>query len=578
MSLFEDASLVMIPSGYKAGKVYSIKPSNGDGDFDFTRASAATRVNEQGLIEKERGNLLTYSNDFSNAAWSKTRITITGGQADKDGGTDAFLLNSTATAQSSVIIQYYVSSDVATRSVYAKAGSVNFIALFTTNNQSAYFDLSNGTIGTTTSGIIYAKIESAGNGWYRCSIAVNNEDNIYIFLSQSNGSTSTNTGDNIYIQDAQLEEGLVARDYIETTTTAVYEGITDNVPRLDYTDASCPALKLEPQRTNLVTQSEYFDDAAWTKQTGVTIVPNSATSPDGYQNADLLYSTTGANKRIYQTAAISSGASYTFSVFAKSAGKDFVFFVDIDNVQNTIWFNLSNGTFSTPVEGTATMVDYGNGWYRCSLTTTSTSTTGFSYFGVSDTSGSVTFTESGTDGVLFYGAQLEAGYLTSYIPTYGTSVTFASDSCTKTGASDLIGQTEGTLFVEASALSNEPTNKRISLSDGTNANRVTLNFALDVIGFVVVVNNVASVSTAHTISPNINHKIAFAYKENDFVAYIDGTQVITDTSGSTFSGALNSFRFSDGQAGVSLFAGNTKQTLLFKTRLSNEELEALTQV
>ena len=56
----------------------------------------------------------------------------------------------------------------------------------------------------------------------------------------------------IYIQDAQLEQGLVARDYIETTTTAVEGGITDNVPRLDYTDSSCPALLLEPQRTNLI--------------------------------------------------------------------------------------------------------------------------------------------------------------------------------------------------------------------------------------------------------------------------------------------------------------------------------------
>ena len=61
----------------------------------------------------------------------------------------------------------------------------------------------------------------------------------------------------IYIQDAQLEQGLVARDYIETTTAAVEGGITDNVPRLDYTDSSCPALLLEPQRTNLVPNSEY---------------------------------------------------------------------------------------------------------------------------------------------------------------------------------------------------------------------------------------------------------------------------------------------------------------------------------
>jgi hypothetical protein len=132
------------------------------------------------------------------------------------------------------------------------------------------------------------------------------------------------------------------------------------------------------------------------------------------------------------------------------------------------------------------------------------------------------------------------------------------------------------LFFEGSAIANESTNKRISLSDGTNANRVTLSFGLDAITFVVVVSNVASVSTGHTINPSTNHKIAFAYKQNDFVVYIDGVQVLTDTSGNVFSGALDSFNFSDGQAGLSRFSGDTKQALVFKTRLTNAQLAALT--
>jgi hypothetical protein len=59
MSLFDDASLVMIPSAYKDGKLYSIKPTDGSGDFTFTRGSnlAATRVDVNGLIEKGRENL-----------------------------------------------------------------------------------------------------------------------------------------------------------------------------------------------------------------------------------------------------------------------------------------------------------------------------------------------------------------------------------------------------------------------------------------------------------------------------------------------------------------------------------------
>ena len=75
MSIYDKSSLVLIPSGTKTGKVYSQKPTNGDGDFTFTRSSAATRVNADGNIEKETGNLILQSNTFSNAAWNPTNVT-----------------------------------------------------------------------------------------------------------------------------------------------------------------------------------------------------------------------------------------------------------------------------------------------------------------------------------------------------------------------------------------------------------------------------------------------------------------------------------------------------------------------
>ena len=67
MSQFYDqASLVMVPSGYKAGKVYSQKPLSTDGELTFTRNSNATRVNADGLVEKVRTNYAPYGNDMSN--------------------------------------------------------------------------------------------------------------------------------------------------------------------------------------------------------------------------------------------------------------------------------------------------------------------------------------------------------------------------------------------------------------------------------------------------------------------------------------------------------------------------------
>ena len=95
-TLFDSASLVMVPSGVKDDKLYSIKPTNGDGDFTFSRdgsgASVATRVNSAGLIEKGRTNLLLQSNSF-NTTWTNSgTITRTSGQSGYDGTNDAWLL------------------------------------------------------------------------------------------------------------------------------------------------------------------------------------------------------------------------------------------------------------------------------------------------------------------------------------------------------------------------------------------------------------------------------------------------------------------------------------------------------
>jgi hypothetical protein len=103
MSKYDKAGLVQIPSGYKAGTLYSVVPTNSNGDFDFSRASTATRVNKDGLIESvatetprldyplidgvvqdcpalllepQRTNIIPYSESFSNVAWNKSFIGI----------------------------------------------------------------------------------------------------------------------------------------------------------------------------------------------------------------------------------------------------------------------------------------------------------------------------------------------------------------------------------------------------------------------------------------------------------------------------------------------------------------------
>ena len=93
MSLYKDASLVMIPSAVKDGKLYSIRPTDGSGDFTFSRGSnlAATRISASQLIEKGRENVLLQSNQFD-TTWINVNSSETGGQSGYDGSSDAWLL------------------------------------------------------------------------------------------------------------------------------------------------------------------------------------------------------------------------------------------------------------------------------------------------------------------------------------------------------------------------------------------------------------------------------------------------------------------------------------------------------
>jgi len=254
MSFYNKSSLLTIPTAYKQGKLYSVKPDDGSGDFNFTRSTSATRVNEAGLIEKARENLLLQSNQFDTTWQPIGVITATGGQAGYDGSNDAWLLEKDANSYRR-IDQPVTSSGVVTFSLYAKAGTLSELNLRVSGSgDRAEFNLLTGTIGIIAGAYIDAKMESVGNGWYRCSITRDESITsvqIYVDWAQT-------IAGNIYIQDAQLEQGLVATDYIETTTSTVSTGIVENVPRIDYSSGT-PALLLEPQRTNLIKYSEIFE-------------------------------------------------------------------------------------------------------------------------------------------------------------------------------------------------------------------------------------------------------------------------------------------------------------------------------
>jgi hypothetical protein len=378
---------------------------------------------------------------------------------------------------------------------------------------------------------------------------------------------------------AQLEAGDIATDYIPTTTAAVSVGITADIPRLDYTGGGCPSLLLEPQRTNLVTFSEQFDNAAWLKRANIGITANAIVSPDGTTNADKM-AVTNASVVDYGCFQIVASGLNTYSVFAKKAELDYLFIgFNNDLASEGVFFNLNTGAISSnPSSYSATITDYGNGWYRCSVYFA----TNVSYFFISPSVNGTSFNFSGQsgNGIYIYGAQAEVGsYVSSYIPTLGASVTRVSDAASKTGISSLIGQTEGVAFIDFvwNGLTGVGGFPRIIELATDSSNYIQLYSIAGTTswGWDIVNGGVVQFTGGSTMALGRN-KIAIGYKLNDMVIYKNGTLVASDATCTVpATSALGVTGLFNGAGGAQL-AASVNQTLLFTTRLSNAELQSLT--
>ena len=462
-SLKDLASLIMVPSLYKDGELHTVKPlgnsilhpdatgnhdgtdgsTPAEGNFTFSRGSnlAATRVDVNGLIEKGRENLLLRSNAFDNAYWNKSDSSVVTGQADPNGGSNAFkIVENTNTAYHRIFGNYtMVSGNVYATSVTAKAAGRNYLTL--SNNVSAgtcIFNLIDGSISLQESNVISASTTSLGGGWYRCEmVAVGDKSGTYnVFIGcDDDGVIAPYTGDGtsgVLIYQSQLEAGLVATDYIETGASTAQAGILEDMPRLDYSGgASCPALLLEPQRTNLLAYSEYFSaSGVWLPNT-ITITDNYGTSPEGLSNSTRLVLGNLTASRIAYAPTLANGTTYTFSCYYKGTAGEKLYME-------------GNGSGGSGTQ-TSKLITLTGEWQREDLQFVGGSTSNLIYV-VDSRNG----TEDTAQDFEVFGAQVEAGsYPTSYIPTYGSSVTRSRDFAEATFAENDIAPTGGTtLFIE----------------------------------------------------------------------------------------------------------------------------------
>lgn len=489
-------------------------------------------------------NLLGYSQDFSNAAWSKVAASITGCPYVNpvDG-----LFTAQKLMEDTANTQHYVQQAAATiagapctASVYVKGDGRNVRVFcyqaaspFTTIG-SVTVDLSNGSVlsGSGT-------VSSLGNGWYRISVtgaAVDTSTRLRIDLAS--GATLSYTGDGnsgIYIYGAQLSDSASLDPYVPTPAAApsstAYYG-----PRFDYDPVTLApkGLLVEEARTNLFTRSEAFDDGAWPK-INATITANATTAPDGTTTADKIVPSAGVSGYIYRNTGISSGSA-ALSIYVKAAEWGFVnvIFGSSFSPASSARIRLSDGVVTSGSGFTAQSA--GNGWYRITGSSTYSTATDNTIYVIPTNSGTSNTNGDGASGIFVWGGQMEAGaFATSYIPTVASTVTRSADVATITGSlfSGWYNQAQGTFVAKMTASGVYPHAVDVRTDSSNNvffyaqAAGTSRTANLD-----VTTGGATQASLQSGTSATTPFKMANSVASNDFRTLINAGTVVSDTSGS----------------------------------------------
>jgi hypothetical protein len=412
--------------------------------------------------------------------------------------------------------------------------------------------------------------------------------------------TATN-GTEVAFWGAQVEQRSTVTAYTPTTTQPitnyipVLETAASGVARFDHNPTTFESLGLlvEQQSTNLLTYSQEFDNAAWTKS-NATVTANTIVSPDGTLDANKLIVdagvafNSGLTRQTVSKAA--SATTYTSTVYAKAGefNRVRIYCRDAASSANAASVTISlvdgsvvvaavaAGTFTTASSSTTFV---GNGWYRINLTFTSGTETaiwGGSYI----PSDSVATQGNGFNGIYIWGAQLEAlAFPTSYIPTVASQVTRAADSASMTGTNftSWYNAAEGTIYTETQTLPNNTTGAYfLGIGNVGSTNNYILmrrnvggEMRVQVNGATVVGGTAGLPYTAGAIN-----KVVGAYKFNDSAFLSNGGTPQTDIDCAVPSG-LDYVGIGQMPWGVWL-NGTIKKIAYYPLRLSNTNLQALT--
>jgi hypothetical protein len=593
MSLLQDASLLLTPNAYKTSKLYSIIPSNGNGDFTFSRAGSATEAMSNGLIEDVPYNLFNYSEEFSNAYWGKTSGTITPNVITAPDGTltaDLFTKTSNVNTVSNInrtSTTFYLG--ILTISLYVKKNVGDLVGIRLASGTQFNYNFTTGAFSDIQGTLLDYGAEAVGDGWIRLYLTANTSVAVNPFLLNM---FAANLNDSVYVWGAQLNKGYI-RTYVRTTDRT-------NIPRLDYTLGSCPTIEIEPSRTNLITFSEDMTQASVYTPSEVSISVNQIVAPDGNTTADkVIPSVVNGNHRIrLNTYGYNATAStVTISVFAKK-GELTKFRLGLSASAGVgALFDLDNGTFTNISTGIGRITAYPNGWYRCSVTGPSGSVADTL---LTDNSGNIVFAGNGTDGLYLWGWQFEQWpgvgltttsvfNATSYIPTYGTTVTRANEALALSNlvANNIVSATGGTWFVhiiDNIPITREgatPTDRGLGISDTATVNFNGIAIRRSTNGTLrrsEITKSIGGVTTQNIYTTSANEvKLVIKYSigvAGSFDVFENGAKVVT---ASAFTGnvplAYVGTRTSTTVQETPFI--NIKSMALFNTQLSDAQCLAL---
>jgi len=355
------------------------------------------------------------------------------------------------------------------------------------------------------------------------------------------------------------------------------ESMDTNVPRLDYTNGSCPTLLTEPERINLAKTSENL--ASWGKNPSdgtVTIRANEEISPDGNMTADVVSVLTQYDGVFTQGITTIVGNNYSCSAYVKHiAGSSkirvgvtiYFYSTTPTNPTKYIIVDLSNGSIiSNEVSSfaEAKVVDAGNGWYRLIIEgmTIPVGGGGTAHFVIYSYEDS--FTEFSV-----WGGQIEVGnYTSSYIPnpSSGTTSRAADTGVISGDLSSYLNSSEGVLEIKAKALFNGGSDVRIAVSDGTTDNRLNLVWSTgtNTMSLVMIANG-SNVFDGGTVGfKNFTHDqtqmatFKIKWKSGDIQVKVNDTIVLTQADNFTMVG-LDQVSLGKGYGGSgNSFEGNVQ--------------------